>query len=69
MVNTDKLLGIMAERHKSQKDVAEALGMTPKTFYLKMQKKVFGSDEIEEMINILEITDPMPIFFDSKVTS
>lgn len=69
MVNTDKLLGIMAERHKSQKDVAEALGMTPKTFYLKMQKKVFGSDEIETMIRVLEIDNPMPIFFDSKVTS
>lgn len=69
MVNTDKLLGIMAERHKSQKDVAEALGMTPKTFYLKMQKKVFGSDEIETMIRVLEIDNPMPIFFDSKITS
>ena len=69
MVNTDKLLGIMAERHKSQKEVAEALGMTPKTFYLKMQKKVFGSDEIETMIEVLEIDNPMPIFFDPKVTS
>lgn len=69
MVNTDKLLGIMAERHKSQKDVAKALGMSPKTFYLRMQSKVFGSDEIETMIEVLDIDNPMPIFFDSKVSS
>lgn len=68
MVNTDKLLGIMAEKHKSQKDVAKALGMSPKTFYLRMQSKVFGSDEIEIMIEVLDIDNPMPIFFDPKVS-
>ena len=68
MVNTDKLLGIMAEKHKRQKDVAKALGMSPKTFYLRMQSKVFGSDEIEIMIEVLDIDNPMPIFFDPKVS-
>jgi hypothetical protein len=69
MVNTDKLLGIMAEKHKSQNDVAKALNMSRKTFYLRMQKKVFGSDEIEGMIKYLDISDPMPIFFADEVTS
>lgn len=69
MVNTDKLLGIIAEQHKSQEDVAKALNMSRKTFYNRMKNKVFGSDEIEGMIEYLDITDPMPIFFAETVTS
>ena len=45
------------------KDVAIELGITPKTFYLKMKKGVFGSDEIEKMIDFLDINDPKAIFF------
>ena len=36
---------------------------TPKTFYSKMKNGVFGSDEIQTMIKILDIDDPMSIFF------
>ena len=63
MVNTDKLRGIMAERRKSGADVAKMLGMSDKTFYMRMKSKIFGSDEIEKMIDYLDISDPMPVFF------
>ena len=63
MIRTDKLMGIIAEKGKSQKDVANAIGITPKTFYEKMKKGVFGSDEIQIMINYLGINEPMAIFF------
>lgn len=63
MVDTSKLKGIIISRDMTQETVAKAIGMTPKTFYLKMKKKVFGSDEIEKMINLLDIEDPMAIFF------
>jgi hypothetical protein len=43
--------------------MANKLGITPKTFYLKMQKGVFGSDEIQIMIDVLNIKEPMDIFF------
>lgn len=66
MINTDKLVGIMAERHKTGKDVAERLGISPKTFYAKMKKGIFGTDEMEEMICFLDIEDPMPVFFMPK---
>ena len=70
MVNTDALRGIIAERNLSQAEVAKHLGMTPKTFYSKMNKKVFDSDEIETMIRLLSI--PLDrcahIFFASEVT-
>ena len=63
MIKTDKLRGIMAEKGYSQKDVAKEIGITPKTFYEKMKVGVFGSDEIQVMINMLSIEDPAAIFF------
>lgn len=68
MVDTNKLRGIIVEKEKTQEEVAKAIGITPKTFYLKMKKRVFGSDEIEKMIALLDIDDPVPIFFAGKVT-
>lgn len=68
MINTNKLRGIIAENKKSQSDVARMIGITPKTFYLRMEKGVFGSDEIEIMIEKLHIENPMEIFFAQKIT-
>lgn len=68
MVNTSELRGIITKNGKSQSDVAKMLGITPKTFYLKMSKKVFGSDEIQKMIDELHIDNPMDIFFAKEVT-
>ena len=66
MIRTDELRGVIAKNGYSQSDVAKMLGITPKTFYEKMKKGVFGSDEIEIMIKKLRIENPMPIFFDQK---
>ncbi|MBS4900224.1 MAG: DUF739 domain-containing protein [Clostridiales bacterium] len=63
MIRTDELRGIIAKNNLSQAKVAEALGITPKTFYEKMKSGVFGSDEIEIMIELLNINDPVSIFF------
>ena len=48
-----------------QKDVAELIGMTPKTFSLQLKKGVLGSDTKEELIKKLEIKNPIEIFFAS----
>lgn len=69
MIRTDKLRGIIAERGLSQSDVANMIGVTPKTFYEKMKIGIFGSDEIEKMISGLSIKDPLDIFFAQTVTS
>ena len=39
------------------------IGITPKTFYEKMKSGVFGSDEIQIMIEKLQIDNPIEIFF------
>ena len=66
MIKTDELRGIIAKNGFSQSDVAAKIGITPKTFYEKMKIGIFGSDEIEVMINMLHIDDPVPIFFPKK---
>ena len=63
MIRTDELRGIIAKNGYSQSDVAKMIGITPKTFYEKMKLGVFGSDEIQVMINELHIEDPISIFF------
>lgn len=63
MIKTDELRGIIAKNGLSQKDVAKMIGITPKTFYDKMKNGVFGSDEIQIMIDGLHIEDPVSIFF------
>ena len=68
MIDTNLLKGKIAEKGKSQSDIAKAIGIAPKIFYDKMNKGIFGSDEIEIMINVLDIDDPMRIFFAQKVT-
>jgi hypothetical protein len=68
MVNTNKLRGIIAERGYDQKDVAEMIGKSPKTFYEKMKKGKFDSDEIMSMVSGLKIENPTEIFFAADVT-
>lgn len=63
MIKTDKLRGVIAERGLSQAEVAKSIGIAPKTFYEKMKVGIFGSDEIETMIDLLKLEDPVSIFF------
>lgn len=66
MIDTAKLKGRIAECGYSQAKIAKAIGITPKTFYEKMKRGVFGSDEIETMTDILNIEDADTIFFVHK---
>ena len=63
MIKTNELRGIIAKNGLSQSDVTIKIGITPKTFYEKMKNGVFGSDEIQIMIDELHIDDPLAIFF------
>ena len=63
MIRADLLNGEIARAGFSRATLAEKIGMTPKTFYAKEKKGVFGSDEIERIVEICKIEDPMRIFF------
>ena len=68
MVNVKKLRGLMAEKGRSGKDMAAVIKKTPKTFYEKMKRGVFDSDEIIAIVEDLEIKNPLEIFFAEEVT-
>lgn len=63
MVAVNKLKGIIAERGLTKRQLAEELGITEKTLYLKMKKGVFDSAEMSAMIRVLDIKNPSEIFF------
>lgn len=65
-MDASKLRGVIAERGMSQRQVAVALGMSERTFYAKMKKGVFGTDEAEQMIRLLHIKNPAEIFLATK---
>lgn len=68
MILVNELKGRMAARGYSQKELAKSLGITGKTLSSKLKKGVFGSDEIERMIVLLDIQNPGELFFAQKVT-
>ena len=58
MVNTRKLLGIMAERGVTQKSLAKQLRRSENTVSAKIRGlKPFDTDEAQEICDILVITD------------
>ena len=69
MILVNELKGRIIANGLTQAQMAKMLGITPKTFTLKMQKGVFGSDEIAKMITVLKIDDPIKIFFADEGTS
>ena len=68
MIRSDLLNGEIARAGFTKAAVARAIGMTPKTFYAKEKKGIFGSDEIEKIIKVCSIKEPVPIFFPTLVS-
>lgn len=68
MLNVLEFKAAMVRKGYTQKALAEILGISEKTFCERLKNKRFGSEEIEKLITVLEISDPMPIFFSNAVT-
>lgn len=65
-MNKAKLRGIIAEKGLSQREVAKAIGISEKTFYNKMRRGVFGTDEVVAMAKLLKLDNPADIFLTSE---
>lgn len=67
LIRTNVLRGKMVENGITALKMADELGITVQTFYNKMRKGVFDSDEIYKMIGLLSIDNPVEIFFADEV--
>lgn len=63
MIRTDILRGAIAEKGYSQKHVAKCIGISANSMSKKMKKGIFDSDEMCKMIELLEIKEPLSVFF------
>lgn len=68
MIKVDLLRGKMAEKGISQPKMAKIIGVSPTTFYRKMEKGVFDSAEIEAMLCCLGYDSLTTIFFPKKLS-
>lgn len=63
MVDINKLKATIVEKGLTQTEVHNRMGLTKRQWQCRMEKKKFDSDDMLKLVNILEITDPVPIFF------
>ena len=68
MINANKIRARIVELGLNQQTVAEKIGMSAKTFSIKMNNGKFGLDEADKMIAILKIEKPDDYFFADDVT-
>lgn len=63
MIDRDALRAAWTIQGKTQHDAAQALNISDRTMSQRMKDGIFGSDEIETLISVFEIKDPMRVFF------
>lgn len=68
MLNKKLFRAELMKNGYTYKSMADAIGISERTFNNRISKKEFGSDEIEKMVLLLKIDNPLPIFFANLVT-
>ena len=63
MILVNKLKGMLVEKGISVVDVAKRIGESPVSLYRHLDRGVLSSSEIEVFIELLDIAEPMSIFF------
>lgn len=68
MFNKNRFKACIVEAGKSIAEVAECLDISESTMYRKIERNGdFKREEIDKLIIILNIKNPMDIFFESKL--
>lgn len=65
MVNIPELRACMARKGYNQKKLAKELGISEPTMIRRFKDKTFNYREIERIIQILDIQNPVEVFFGS----
>lgn len=67
MINANLIRAKIVEKGLTQKQVAALIGMSEKTFSIKMNNGKFGLDEAQKMVDLLKIDKPEKYFFANDV--
>lgn len=62
MKNSNLLKAEIVKKGMTHREVAKIIGMSSKTFSIKLNKGDFGLDEAQKLIEVLEIQNPIEIF-------
>ena len=68
MILINEIKGRMKAKNITQEELAKKLGISSKTLSNKFKKGILGSDEIEKIIMVLDIKNPVEIFFAKEIT-
>ncbi|MDB8437286.1 helix-turn-helix domain-containing protein [Turicibacter sanguinis] len=63
MMKVNELKGMMVSKGYTQEMLAKELGISRRTLGSRLKCGVFRSNEIEKLIEVLDIKDPVYIFF------
>ena len=63
MVDVNKLRGIIRERNLTIADAAKIANISPMTMHRKLKSGIFGTDEIDKLVDGLGIKKPTEVFF------
>ena len=63
MVNANLVKAEAAKNGMSVAALAKRIGKPRATLYRKLKRGILNSDEIEAIVEVCKIKDPMPIFF------
>ena len=69
MLDVLEFKAAMVKKGYTQKSLAHELGISEKTFGERLKSQRFSTEEIEKLIPLLGIEEPMSIFFSKLVTS
>jgi hypothetical protein len=68
MLNKDLLKAEIYRKKHTQSSIAYEIGMRPSLFSSRMKKGNFRRAEVENIIRILNIENPIDIFFDEEAS-
>lgn len=63
MVDVNKLKGLIVERGLTQTEVYSRMGLSKRQWQCRIENKKFDSNDMMQLINLLDIENPSPIFF------
>ncbi len=63
MILVNEVKGRIKAKKYTLEEVAENIGITYKTLNRRFKKGILSSDEVNNLMEVLEIKDPRPIFF------